>query len=34
MVGVNMTPCNWGVLFAPNAVVSLKFDKESDPPNN
>ena len=31
MVGVNMTPCNWGVLFAPNAGVSLEFDKESDP---
>ena len=21
-------PCNWGVLFAPNAGVYLKFDKE------
>ena len=28
MVGVNMTPCNWGVLFAPNAGISLEFDKE------
>ena len=28
MVGVNMTPCNWGVLFAPNARISLEFDKE------
>ena len=26
-----MTPCNWGVLFASNAGVSLEFDKESDP---
>ena len=24
-----MAPCNWGVLFAPNTGVSLKFDKES-----
>ena len=29
MVGVNVTPCNWGVLLAPNAGVSLEFDKES-----
>ena len=29
MVGVNMTTCNWGVLFAPNAGVSLEFEKES-----
>ena len=29
MVGVKVTPCNWGVLFAPNAGVSLEFDKES-----
>ena len=28
-VGVNVTPCNWGVLFAPNAGVSMEFDKES-----
>ena len=28
MVGVNMTPCNWGVSFAPNARISLEFDKE------
>ena len=27
MAGVNVTPCNWGVLFAPNAGVSLEFDK-------
>ena len=29
MVEDNVTPCNWGVLFAPNAGVSLEFDKES-----
>ena len=29
MVGVNVTPCNWGVLFAPRAGVSYKYDKES-----
>ena len=29
MVGVNVTACNWGVLFALKAGVSLKFDKES-----
>ena len=29
MVEVNVTPCNWGVLFAPNAGASLEFDKES-----
>ena len=29
MVGVKVTPSNWGVLFAPNAGVSLEFDKES-----
>ena len=29
MVVVNVAPCNWGVLFAPNAGVSLEFDKES-----
>ena len=29
MVGVNVTPCNWGVLFAPNTGVSLEFDKVS-----
>ena len=28
-MGVNVTPCNWGVLFASNAGVSLEFDKES-----
>ena len=28
-MGVNKTPCNWEVLFAPNAGVSLVFDKES-----
>ena len=26
MVGVNVTPCNWGVLLA---SISLEFDKES-----
>ena len=29
IVGVNVIPCNWGVLFALNAGVSLDFDKES-----
>ena len=29
MVGVNVTICNWGVLFTPNAGVSLEFEKES-----
>ena len=29
MVGVNVTPYSWGNLFAPNAGVSLEFDKES-----
>ena len=29
MVGVNVTPCNWRVLFAPKPGVSLAFDKES-----
>ena len=29
IVGVNVTPWNWGVLFALNAGVSLEFDKES-----
>ena len=29
IVGVNLTPCNWGVLFAHNAGVSLEFSKES-----
>ena len=24
-----MTSCNWGVLFAPNAGVSLEFDNQS-----
>ena len=28
MVGVNVTPCNWGVFFAPNDDVSFEFDKE------
>ena len=28
MVGVNVTPYNWGVLFAPNAGVSMELDKE------
>ena len=29
MVGVNVTPCNWEVLFALNAGVSLELDMES-----
>ena len=29
MVGVNVTSCKWGVLFALNAGVSLELDKES-----
>ena len=29
IVGDNVTPCNWGVLFALNTGVSLEFDKES-----
>ena len=29
MVRLNMTPSNWGVLFEPNAGVSLEFYKES-----
>ena len=29
MVEVKVTACNWGVLFAPNAGVSLQFYKES-----
>ena len=29
MVGVDVTPYSWGNLFAPNAGVSLEFDKES-----
>ena len=29
MVGFNVTPCYWGVLFATNAGLSLEFDKES-----
>ena len=29
MVGLNVTPCNWEVLPAPNAGVLLEFDKES-----
>ena len=28
-MGVNVTPYSWGNLFAPNAGVSLEFDKES-----
>ena len=28
-MGFNVTPCNWGVLFAPKVGVSLKSDKES-----
>ena len=28
-MGVNVTLCNWGVLFAPNAGVSFEFDMES-----
>ena len=24
-----MSLCNWGILIAPNAGVSLKYDKES-----
>ena len=32
-VGVNVTPCNWGVLCAPNAGVSMEFDKESSGAN-
>ena len=29
IVGVNVTPCNWGVLIALNTGVSLEFDNES-----
>ena len=29
IVGVNVIPCNWGVLFALNSGVSLDFDKKS-----
>ena len=29
MVGVNVTSCNWRVLFDPNAGVSLEFDNQS-----
>ena len=29
MVGVKVTPSNWGVFLPPNAGVSLEFDKES-----
>ena len=29
IVGVNVTPCNWGVLFSFNTGVSLEFDNES-----
>ena len=29
IVEVNVTPYNWGILFALNAGVSLEFDKES-----
>ena len=29
MVGVNVIPCNWGVLFALSAGVSYKYDTES-----
>ena len=28
IVGANVTPCNWRVLFTLNAGVSLEFDKE------
>ena len=28
-MGVDVTPYSWGNLFAPNAGVSLEFDKES-----
>ena len=29
MAGVIVTPCNWGVVFAPNVGVSLELDMES-----
>ena len=33
IVGVNVTPCNWGVLFALKAGVSLEFDNNNNNKN-